>query len=287
MNYYERHLGDYAKDTAHLSMLEHGAYGLLLDRYYSTELPLPKDQVHRVARARSRDEKQAVDDVLKEFFLLTDGVFVHSRVEREIAKKESKTKAAQANGGKGGRPKKQPTGSENETHEKPTGLFLGSENETHEKAHQTPDTSNQSPVTSNQEDNTGIQPTRAGAVCVVFKSVGIGHVNPQHETLLELLADGAQVQEFEDAAHKAIDLGKGFAYALGIVKNSREDAKRRPKSQPQAESFRERDDRRARERWEQMTGQTHPESLPKQAPNVIDVTPFVSVGNPAILEISQ
>ncbi len=25
MNYYERHLGDYAKDTAHLSMLEHGA----------------------------------------------------------------------------------------------------------------------------------------------------------------------------------------------------------------------------------------------------------------------
>ena len=30
MNYYERHLGDYARDTAHLSMMEHGAYGLLL-----------------------------------------------------------------------------------------------------------------------------------------------------------------------------------------------------------------------------------------------------------------
>ncbi len=30
MNYYERHLGDYAKDTAHLTMIEHGAYTLLL-----------------------------------------------------------------------------------------------------------------------------------------------------------------------------------------------------------------------------------------------------------------
>jgi uncharacterized protein YdaU (DUF1376 family) len=33
VNYYERHLGDYAKDAGHLSMLEHGAYSLLLDRY--------------------------------------------------------------------------------------------------------------------------------------------------------------------------------------------------------------------------------------------------------------
>ena len=44
MNYYERHLGDYAKDAGHLSMLEHGAYSLLLDRYYTTEQPIPADQ---------------------------------------------------------------------------------------------------------------------------------------------------------------------------------------------------------------------------------------------------
>ena len=31
MNYYERHLGDYARDAGHLSMLEHGAYALLLN----------------------------------------------------------------------------------------------------------------------------------------------------------------------------------------------------------------------------------------------------------------
>lgn len=86
MNYYERHLGDYAKDTLHLSMLEHGAYTLLMDRYYSTERGIPADQVYRVALARSKDEKAAVDTVLTEFFTLNDGVFTKGRIEEEIEK---------------------------------------------------------------------------------------------------------------------------------------------------------------------------------------------------------
>ena len=86
MNYYEHHLGDYAKDTAHLSIMEHGAYRLLLDRYYGTEAGIPADQVHRVARARSREEKAAVDAVLMEFFILHDGIWINNRAEREIAK---------------------------------------------------------------------------------------------------------------------------------------------------------------------------------------------------------
>ena len=85
MNYYERHLGDYAKDTAHLSMLEHGAYTLLLDRYYSTEQGIPADQVHRLTRARTREEKAAVDAVLSEFFTLEDGVWINGRAEELIA----------------------------------------------------------------------------------------------------------------------------------------------------------------------------------------------------------
>lgn len=137
MNYYERHLGDYAKDTAHLSMLEHGAYGLLLDRYYGTEQGIQADQAHRVARARSKEEKAAVDAVLSEFFTLSDGAWKHSRVEREIEKAQTKIKAAQENGKRGGRPKKNPEA----TDEKPTGFPLGSDLETQTKAHQTPDTS--------------------------------------------------------------------------------------------------------------------------------------------------
>lgn len=139
MNYYERHLGDYAKDTAHLSMLEHGAYGLLLDRYYATECGIPADQAHRLARARTKEEKQAVDSVLDEFFTLTDGVWVNNRASDEITKAQSKIKAAQENGKRGGRPKTNQT----ETQEKPTGLFVGSDSETETKAHQTPDTRHQ------------------------------------------------------------------------------------------------------------------------------------------------
>lgn len=135
MNYYERHLGDYAKDTAHLSMLEHGAYTLLLDRYYSTEAGIPEDQAHRVARARTRDEKQAVDVVLNEFFVLTDGVWISGRAEEEIEKAHQRISAARENGKKGGRPRKA-----KETQQKPSGLLLGSEIETQQKAHHVPDT---------------------------------------------------------------------------------------------------------------------------------------------------
>lgn len=84
MNYYERHLGDYARDAGHLTMLEHGAYTLLLDRYYTTEQGIPADQAHRVCRARTRDEKEAVDTVLAEFFTLRDGVHYQKRVDAEI-----------------------------------------------------------------------------------------------------------------------------------------------------------------------------------------------------------
>lgn len=84
MNYYERHLGDYAKDTAHLTMLEHGAYTLLLDRYYGTEQGIPADQAHRIARARSKEERAAVDAVLAEFFELRSDGWHQERCDAEI-----------------------------------------------------------------------------------------------------------------------------------------------------------------------------------------------------------
>ncbi|WP_074869113.1 YdaU family protein [Lysobacter enzymogenes] len=138
MNYYERHLGDYARDTGHLSMLEHGAYGQLMDRYYATEQGIPDDQRYRITRAASKAERAAVDSVLKEFFRLAEGVWVHGRIEAELTKATDRINAARENGRKGGRPKKEnPVGSS----QKPDGFSLGYENETQKKAHQAPDTS--------------------------------------------------------------------------------------------------------------------------------------------------
>jgi uncharacterized protein YdaU (DUF1376 family) len=140
MNYYERHLGDYARDTSHLSMLEHGALNLLLDRYYATEKGIPDDIVMRVAHARNHAEKQAVASVLNEFFVLTNGVWVSSRAEREIEKKQNRVEANKKNGASGGRPKTL----KNQHQSEPSGLSLGSERETETKGHQSPVTSTSS-----------------------------------------------------------------------------------------------------------------------------------------------
>lgn len=143
VNYYERHLGDYARDTGHLSPLEHGVYNLLLDRYYATEFPIPADQAHRICRARTKEEREAVDTVLEEFFSLEDGVYKQGRVEGEIEKARARIDSARSNGKRGGRPKKNPAGSETKTQQKPNGLSVGSSDETGLKALQTPDSIHQ------------------------------------------------------------------------------------------------------------------------------------------------
>lgn len=85
MNFYERHIGDYIKKTAHLSLLEHGIYTRLLDVYYDREAPLPDDKVARLIGARTEPETQALQVVLQEFFELRDGAWVNSRCDEEIA----------------------------------------------------------------------------------------------------------------------------------------------------------------------------------------------------------
>jgi uncharacterized protein YdaU (DUF1376 family) len=86
LNYYERHIGDYTRDTAHLSLLEHGVYSRLLDVYYMRESPLPADQVHRLIGCRTPQDRKAADAVLGEFFKLVDGAWRQSRCDAEIEK---------------------------------------------------------------------------------------------------------------------------------------------------------------------------------------------------------
>jgi len=107
LNFYKRHLGDYAKDAGHLTMLEHGAYTLLLDRYYTTEKPIPnRAEAYRVCRARSVAEREAVDVVLAEFFVTDGEAFLNRRAEEEIAKASHQRTVNQELGKRGGRPKR-------------------------------------------------------------------------------------------------------------------------------------------------------------------------------------
>lgn len=88
MNYYEHHLGDWAKDTVHLTMLEEGAYRRLVDVYYIKEKPLPKAirEIYKLARAAAKPEREAVDAVLREFFLEREDGWHHKRCDEELAR---------------------------------------------------------------------------------------------------------------------------------------------------------------------------------------------------------
>lgn len=116
MNYYERYCGDYQRDTAHLSLAEHGAYTMLLDTYFSVEKPLPAEfpSLYRVCRAMTRIEQQAVRTVAEQFFPVSalDGLRHNRRADREIVKARPKIEAARINGRKGGRPPKEEAGKE-------------------------------------------------------------------------------------------------------------------------------------------------------------------------------
>ena len=114
MNYYRRYCGDYAADTPHLSMLEHGAYTLLLDAYYTMEKPLPDsmDMLYRICRAQTPAEKRAVLSVATQFFP-TDGEFRrNARADKELAiavpKMDAMRERARSNGRKN-KPKQAPT----------------------------------------------------------------------------------------------------------------------------------------------------------------------------------
>lgn len=91
MNYYKRHLGDYAKDTRHLSLAEHGAFCLLLDYYYATEKAIPDDRCERIANAYADAERAAVRSVLREFFVETPEGWRNEKAEAVIAESRGKS----------------------------------------------------------------------------------------------------------------------------------------------------------------------------------------------------
>lgn len=87
MNFFDLHIGDLDSATAHLSLLEDGAYGRLMRLYYRTERPIPADlkQACRLVRAVTKPERDAVGQVLEEFFHLEDDGWHNDRCDAEIA----------------------------------------------------------------------------------------------------------------------------------------------------------------------------------------------------------
>jgi len=85
MHYYKRDIGDYAIKAARLSMLQHGAYNLLLDACYKREQFPTREEAIEWSWASSQAEIEAIDFVLNKFFTQKeDGKFVQKRIHEVI-----------------------------------------------------------------------------------------------------------------------------------------------------------------------------------------------------------
>ena len=81
--------GDYFQDTNHLTALEHGAYLLLIARYWTQGGPIPDDDsiLSRAARVGPRQWAR-VRCILAPFFTIADGVWRHRRIDQELQSTE-------------------------------------------------------------------------------------------------------------------------------------------------------------------------------------------------------
>lgn len=147
MNFYKHHIGDYDADTSHLSWIEDAAYRRLISLYYRREAPVPLDQkeAHRLVRATSKPERDAVTSVLEEFFYREEDGWHHKRCDGEIDLASKKAVINRTNGKGGGRPRKTRSGSEprnnpDETQMVSASQHSGNLSQTPESRHQTPDT---------------------------------------------------------------------------------------------------------------------------------------------------
>lgn len=84
MHYYKRNLGDYAKKAGKLSMLQHGAYTVLIDACYDREQFPTMEEAIDWSWASSAQEIEAVEFVLRKFFKLVDGRYMQDRIQEEI-----------------------------------------------------------------------------------------------------------------------------------------------------------------------------------------------------------
>ena len=84
MYYFKFNIGDYHKKAGRLSMLEHGAYTLLIHSCYDRERFPTEEEALDWCWARTDEEIQAVKFVLRKFFEVKEGRYVQARIQDEI-----------------------------------------------------------------------------------------------------------------------------------------------------------------------------------------------------------
>ena len=277
-----------------------------MDLYYETEKSLMAD-VTKLARrivCTGKKDIAALVIVLEEFFTLDASGWRNNRCEAEIAAYRARGISAAA-AGKASAAKRSAPGSGSEepalnadsttvqrqSNDGSTDVQRKS-NQPEPEPEPEPEPNKTHAVVDNEDNaQANEQPARvskAGAICMVIKSEGIGLVNPQNPKLLALIDKGADVGHFAEAAKATSAKGKGFGYLLAVVEGQMREAAQMSNqalasptarsARPQPLSFAERDRITAMQLWEERHNEKHPD-LPNEfsrfKPNsvVIDVTP--------------
>lgn len=220
-------IGKYLADTQRLTRDQHGGYLLLLMAYWRNAGPLEDDDqdLAVIAKASPKEWKELRTRLAK-FFTVADGVWRHERFDEELAAAQARAISATKRGkaGAGARWGAKPKQSETDAPSMPEAL----PNDVLDHC-PTPTPSpipiSTTSVTHTHRADARASPTPAAHVCWLMKQAGIGDVNPGNQILAELLKAGATHDEFQAAAQKSVENRKGFAYALGIVRKSRAEAK--------------------------------------------------------------
>ena len=273
MNYYPFHIGDYLSATRHLSWEEDAAFRRLLDTYYTTEKALPADlrAVCRLVLATTESQREAVAQVLQEFFELTEAGWVNHRADQEIDAMREKQQKQRDKANKRWHKPEQEHGN-------------ASAMPRHEEANATASNSDANampPTPTPKVINTKAVATPDG----VSSSVWADFVQLRKDRkakLTETALDGIKSEaakagwQLEAALRECVSRGWTGFKADWVTEKSTT-----AKPAKQAKSFAQQEREAGWARWEEMTNRVHPERIKaEQTGQVIDITP-------AFLEIEQ
>ena len=226
MHYYQHNIADFNNATRHLTRVERSLYRDMIEMYYDKEQPLPLDenQLFRRVLAITDEEKQAVKNVLADFFVLSDEGWRHERCDTEIeayhAKQEQQSRAGKASAAKRSNRKHttdEPTNNQQSTNvERP----LNGRSTTDEPTNNhKPITNNHKPIEASIVENSN----DIGSLCLAIRGLGfLVTENDQRQKLpeiRELVGRGAKLHDFADYLEKAKakNAKKPFGLAISIM----------------------------------------------------------------------
>jgi uncharacterized protein YdaU (DUF1376 family) len=127
MHYFKFNIATWIQSTRHLSPQDEGIYLRLINHYYDTEVSFPVDLKPILKRLQLLQYADSVDEILSDFFVLTDKGWQHNKCNELLKEFKKSAKKNKVNGAKGGRPAKAKALSV--TQKEPNGLPVGTQTE--------------------------------------------------------------------------------------------------------------------------------------------------------------